>query len=496
MEAPDLSLTAPDGPAWLHLFGGLSRTDSALQAQIRQALVAAIEGRTLSAGTRLPSSRKLAKVLDVARNTVIFAYDQLLDEGYLVSHARSGVFVASLEARTRPDPTPTRPVPDGWTARFALRPSLLRHIAKPRDWQSYPYPFLFGQFDPSLFPMRRWRESVAAASSPLSVSQWASDLIDDDDPELLEQLRAQVLPRRGIWAAEGEVMITIGAQQALYLVTRLLVGPGTSVAIEDPGYPDARHMVELAGGVVWPLPVDPEGALWHDGLATCRLVVLTPGHQCPTTAILSPDRRRAVLAAARAQDAVIIEDDYDADLFAEGERALPLKSHDAEGRVIYIGSLSKVVAPGLRLGYMVAPAPVIAELRVLRRIMLRHPPSNNQRAMARFIGLGHYHGHLRRLAVALSERAAIVDAALPRHLPGFVTRRDAGAASAWIVGPDGFDARVLAEAARDAGVLIEPGDVFFANPEQGRHCFRLGFSSIRAERIEEGVRRLGRLVGS
>ena len=489
-----MSVVAPDGPAWLHLFGNVNRTDAALQAQIRQVLVAAIEGRTLSEGTRLPSSRRLADVLAVARNTVVFAYDQLIDEGYLVSVERSGVFVASLDGRAKD--APARPSSGGeeWAARFALRPSLLRHIAKPRDWQSYPYPFLFGQFDPSLFPTQSWRESVAAASTVSSINDWAGDLIDDDDSELLEQLRSHVLPRRGIWAAEGEIMITIGAQQALYLVTRLLVGPGTPVAIEDPGYPDARHMVELSGGIVRRMPVDEAGAIWGDALADCRVAILTPGHQCPTTAILSPQRRRAMLAAARAQDAVLVEDDYDADLFAEGDRAPPLKSQDADGRVIYIGSLSKALAPGLRLGYVVAPAPVIAELRVLRRIMLRHPPSNNQRAMAMFIGLGHYRGQLRRVASALSERAAILDAALPRHLPGFRARRDAGAASAWITGPDGFDARRLAETARGAGVLIEPGDVFFADPERGRRCFRLGFSSIRAERIETGLRRLGELA--
>ncbi len=494
-EISPLALPAPDGPAWRHLFGDLNRSDAALQAQIRQVLVSAIEGRTLSAGTRLPSSRKLAEVLEVARNTVVFAYEQLVDEGYLVSHERSGVFVSAVGAEAdRPCVAPAASR-DVWTARFALRPSLMRHIAKPRDWQGYPYPFLFGQFDPSLFPTQSWRESVNAASSVSSINDWAGDLIDDDDPELLEQLRAQVLPRRGIWAAKGESMITIGAQQALYLVTRLLVGAGTHVAIEDPGYPDARHMVDLAGGTVRALPVDGDGARWEDSLAECRVAIVTPGHQCPTTAILSPERRRALLEAARVHDVVIVEDDYDADLFAEGTRAPPLKSLDAHGRIIYVGSLSKALAPGLRLGYVVAPAPVISEMRVLRRIMLRHPPSNNQRAMAMFIGLGHYRGHLRRLAAALAERAALVDACLPRLLPGYAARRGAGAASAWITGPAGFDARALAEAALGVGVLIEPGDVFFAEPKRGQACFRLGFSSIRAERIEEGLARLGRLIG-
>ncbi len=489
-----MAIAARDGLVWRHLFDAMDRSDAALQAQIRQALVRAIEGRVLPVGTRLPSSRRLAETLDVARNTVVFAYEQLIDEGYLVAHERSGVFVAAegLGAR-RTAPAPAS-APDDWTARFAVVPSRFQHIRKPRDWQSYPYPFLYGQFDPALFPAASWRESVAAASSRSSIADWAGDLIDEDDPDLIEQVCAQVLPRRGVWAARDELMITIGAQQALYLVTRLLVGPGTPVAVEDPGYPDTRNMVTLAGGAIRRLPVDREGVDPDGALDGCRVAFVTPGHQCPTTVVMSRARRAALLAAAAEHGTVIVEDDYDADLFAEGSDAPPLRSLAGGGNVVYIGSLSKALAPGLRLGYVVAPAPVIAELRDLRRLMLRHPPSNNQRAMATFIALGHYRGHLMRVSAALAERAAAADAALPHALPGFTWQRGAGAASYWIEGPGRFDARATDAAARDVGVLIEPGDVFFADPERGRGCFRLGLSAIRTERIAEGLRRLGRAV--
>lgn len=484
-----------DDFAWRQLFPELDRSDTALQAQIRQALVAAIESRYLSAGARLPSSRRLAEILDVARNTVVLAYERLIDEGYLVSLERSGVFVAAEGvAAAGPAPQPAADA-DFWSERFAVRPSAMQHIVKPGDWQSYRYPFLFGQFDPALFPTASWRESVAAASSVSSINEWASDLIDEDDPELLTQLRAQVLPRRAVWAAQDEAMITIGAQHALYLLTRLLVGDGTPVALEEPGYPDMRNMVRLAGGSIGAMEVDRQGALPGPDFGGCRVAFVTPGHQCPTTAVMPIERRKALLRAAARNDVIVVEDDYDADLSAESSRVPPLKSLDPEGRVIYVGSLSKALAPGLRLGYVVAPAPVISELRVLRRVILRHPPSNNQRAMAMFIGLGHYRGHLKRLAEALEERAAIIDATLPETLPGFTWRHEAGASCYWVEGPDGFDARKAAARAREAQVLIEPGDVFFAEPERGRRCFRLGFSSIRTDRIAEGLKALGRAIG-
>ncbi len=480
--------------AWRELFRGLNRSDAALQSQVRQRLVSAIEAGRLSPGTRLPSTRRLAATLGIARNTVVFAYDRLTDEGFLVSRQRSGAFVAASRGPVRPaGAAAPGSGAAGWAAHLPRLPSGLPQISKPRDWQSYPYPFLFGQFDPSLFPIQPWRESVALASSASSVNEWAGDLIDEDDPELVAQLRAQVLTRHAVWAAPDEVMITLGAQQALYLTLRLLVGEGTGVAVEEPCYPDTRHMVHLAGGRLHPLAVDASGAVPDAGLAGCRVAVLTPGRQCPTTVTMPAERRQAFLAAARAHDLILVEDDYDADLFAEREALPPLKSLDTDGRVIYVGSLSKVLAPGLRLGYVVAPAPVLRELRVLRRIMLRHPPSNNQRAMATFISLGHYRAHLRRLSEVLAERAALMDGLLPACLPHCRWLRGPGAASYWVEGPDGLDARAVAQAARGAGVLIEPGDVFFAGGG-GQSCFRLGFSSIRTDRIASGMARLGSLV--
>ncbi len=477
--------------AWPGLFGTLDRRSPALQPEIRRRLVQAIENRQLQPQARLPSSRQLAEILGVARITVLNVYRQLVEEGYLLSRERSGVFVAPLEA-TVAVPTKTAPDAGQWDRRFAVRPGRLLNIEKPRDWQRYAYPFLFGQLDPALFPTAPWREAVKDASSVTAIQAWSADAIDDDDPMLIEQLCRQVLPRRGIWATADEVMITLGAQQALYLIIRLLVGPRSVVGVEEPGYPDMRHMASLHAGSLQRLAVDDEGAVPDAAMASCTLALLTPGHQCPTTVTMPLARRKAALELARARDIVLVEDDYDADLLSEGDAIPSLKSLDADGRVIYVGSLSKVLAPGLRLGFTVAPPPVIRELRALRRLILRHPPSNNQRAMAGFIALGHYRGHLRRVATALAGRAELLDALLPRHLPACRWQRAAGASSFWAVGPPDLDARALVSAARARGVLIEPGDVFFDDSEAGRHCFRLGFSAIRIERIMAGVTELSK----
>ncbi|WP_434853277.1 PLP-dependent aminotransferase family protein [Bradyrhizobium sp. HKCCYLS1011] len=478
---------------WGSLFQGLDRGGSFLQLQIRQMIVSAIEDGRLPLGVRMPSSRDLAALLKVSRNTIVIAYEQLVDQNFLVSRERSGYFVTGLPKQIGAAQEPAASEVDSrrWTERFALRPSTFRNIVKPLDWQAYPYPFIFGQFDPSLFPTNNWRESARAALSVPEINNWARDMIDGDDPALIEQLQRQVLPRRGIRARADEIMLTIGAQHALYLIAKLFVRGDTLVGMEDPGYPDARNIFGLLTPNVTPLRVDGEGVLPDDAFARCTLAYVTASHQCPTTAAMSRTRREEILDIAKTRDIVLVEDDYESDLIPEGNELPPLMSLDRDQRVLYVGSLSKALAPGLRLGYVVAPAPVIRELRALRRLMLRHPPLNNQRVAALFIGLGHYRSHLQQVGRVLLERARLLDELLPRALPDCRWQRGAGSTSYWISCPDGTDTRRLSEAARAEGVVIEPGDVFSINPDATRHCFRLGFSSIRTDRIAPGVTKLG-----
>ncbi|MBN9325055.1 MAG: PLP-dependent aminotransferase family protein, partial [Delftia acidovorans] len=319
-------------------------------------------------------------------------------------------------------------------------------------------------------------------------------IIDGDDPALIEQLQRQVLPRRGIRARSDEIVITIGAQHALYLIAKLFVRPTTRVGVEDPGYPDARNIFGMLTSSVTPLGTDEHGLVPDDALKRCDVAYVTASHQCPTAVVMPLARRREILDIAEAHDIALIEDDYEGALIAEGNELPPLMSLDRNQNVLYVGSLSKALAPGLRLGYAVGPAPVIRELRALRRLMLRHPPLNNRRVAALFIGLGHYRTHLHRVAGVLLERARILDELLPRHLPSCRWSRGPGSTNYWVSCPDGADAARLAEAALAEGVVIEPGNIFSANEDSTRHCFRLGFSSIRTDRIEAGMERLGSVV--
>jgi GntR family transcriptional regulator/MocR family aminotransferase len=190
---------------WSVLFRNFALNQRSLQVQIRQMIVAAIEERRLAGNARMPSSRELALALGVARNTVVLAYRQLVDEGFLESRERSGYFVADLDLGDAASPArvemraPSALGPD-WPERFGIAPSRQRNIVKKLDWLRYPFPFLYGQFDPSLFPTNDWRESARGALSVLEIQNWARDLIDGDDPELIDQLRVHVLPRAGIFA--------------------------------------------------------------------------------------------------------------------------------------------------------------------------------------------------------------------------------------------------------------------------------------------------------
>lgn len=483
---------------WASLFRLSAPCGRPLQVQIRQALVAAVQQGRLSSGARVPGSRELAECLSVARNTVVLAYQQLIDEGFLVSRERSGCYISeSARQLGAPDPAPLRQKRDpDWDRRLAApRSSVDRNIVKPRDWLSYPYPFLYGQFDPSLFPIQAWRECARMALSVLEIRDWARDFIDGDDPDLIEQLRLHVLPRRGIWAADSEIIVTLGAQQALFLLACLLVQAGrTVVGIEDPGYPDARHIFRRLGAEVAPQPVDEHGLVLDDRLGDCDIVYVTPGSQCPTTVPLSVERRRRLLDLAAERDRLIIEDDYEGELFGRGPQPASLKSLDQDGRVLYMGSFSKALAPGLRLGYLVAPEPVVRELRALRRLMLRHPPANNQRATALFLSLGHYDAHLRRLQDGLSRRAVLVEEGLTRWFPDLRDRRNLGSASVWIEGSPDLDGREFAKRASRRGVLVEPGDVFFATPEPCCGSIRLGFASIASDKVEPGLKLLAEVA--
>ncbi len=474
-----------------------------LQAQIRQMLVAAILDGVLPPDTYLPSTRELAQVLGVSRNTVIIVYQRLCDEGYLESRSREGFRVVDGGAAVAlPGAQATMPADDvqplagerdarpDWEARLRLPPSQQRNIQKRSDWRRYPYPFLYGQFDADSFPMAAWRQCCLRTLSALEANEWGHDMLLHDDASLIQQIRSRVLPQRGIQAAEDNILLTVGSQHGLYLLADLLLDHRSHVGVEEPGYPDARNIFLRRGARLLPMRVDEHGLVMSGALRQCDYVHVTPSHQCPTTVRMSIERRRALLEAAHEQDFVVIEDDYEADSNWHGETLPALKSLDRHDRVIYLGSFSKSFAPGLRLGYVVGPAQLVQEMRAMRRLNLRHPNTFMQRALGMFMAMGHYHRLQRRLSSAHAARAAAVMEAMSRHLPMCRVQPSQGGSALWVEAPAGFDSRALAERAEQQGVLIEAGDVFFMEPGSPCRCFRLGFTSIAQKDIEPGIRRL------
>lgn len=493
----------PNNPIlWAPLFERASNANLSLQGRVRQTLVSAILSGHLRPGAAAPSSRHLADSLEISRNTVVFAYQQLVAEGYLVSKERSGHFVANditkgniIGASTsETNPTCASINTTDWSQRLSSPPSRQRNIIKPANWQTLPYPFVYGQFDATQFPTAEWRGCCAKALSVLDINSWAPDLITHDDSALIHEIRTRILPRRGIWAEKEEIVITVGAQHALYLLADLLVHSHTVVGMEDPGYPDARNIFIRRTRRLVPLPIDEQGLCVTSSLKECDYLFVTPSHQCPTTVTLSMERREALLALVNDADNIIIEDDYETENCYNDEPNPALKSLDKNGRVIYIGSLSKSFAPGLRIGYIVAPKQLAHELRALRRLMLRHPSAYIQRIFAIFISLGHYHSLLRRLSLIYQERAQLLSDALSTYLPEFEYIPINGGSSCWVTGPSSLDSQKLAHMAERQGVFIEPGNVFYRSVEQGQHNrFRLGFSSIDSKNISAGIEQLSHI---
>lgn len=462
---------------------------ASLQAQIREILIEAIRLGRLKPGDGVPSTRAMASRLSVSRNTVTLAYQALVAEGFLAARERSGFFVDTQAIdgmADRPEMTRSRSGGLDWSARLAKHPGEQRNLVKPVDWQKYRYPFIYGQVDHDVFPITEWRDCVRQAMGKRWIDAWTEDRFAADDPLLVEQIARCILPLRGISADEDEILVTLGAQNALYLIAAMLVDKSTRVAIEDPGYPDMRNICALRSPHIQTVPIGPEGMLFEQA-SGADLIFTTPSHQFPTTVTMSLERRKALLAMASTRDQVIIEDDYEFETNYAGAPLPALKSLDQDGRVIYVGSLSKSLMPGLRLGFIVADRALITELRALRRLMLRHPPGNNQRATALFLANGHFDVLVRRIHRVYRERWQVMGEALDEHLPGWASPPGFGGSSYWLTGPSGMCSESLARTALDSGVVIEPGAPFFTNDSEGRRHLRLGFSSIPVEKISKGV---------
>ena len=276
---------------------------TSLQGQVREMIVSAILDRSLQPGDRLPSSRELAEHLGLSRNTVTFAYRALQDDGYLIAKHRSGFYVSedtaasdmALERRDKRHPSDGPSTPQslrtdtvGWQNRLLSHYEDIRVLQKPLNWREYTYPFVYGQADQTLFNHSEWRDCARQALGLRNFGITAGDFGQHDDPLLVEYIRTRTLPARGIIASSDEILVTMGAQNALYLLAQLLVSDDSRVIIEEPTYPDLRDILRLRTKHLHSCPVDENGIiLGGQDLTQTDLVVITPSHQCPTTATLS-----------------------------------------------------------------------------------------------------------------------------------------------------------------------------------------------------------------
>ncbi|WP_202978026.1 PLP-dependent aminotransferase family protein [Pseudomonas nabeulensis] len=495
---PTLNRTGKHDLMWRQLLPKARRNDEPLQVQLCVAFVTAILDGRLPAGTRLPSGRDLAQLTGVSRNTAVLVYERLSAEGYIESRLRDGFFVCSdispTQATQEPLPAPSAQ-PD-WQQRLKATAHMAPWADRPTVWRRVRYPFIYGQFDPRQFPLTQWRQCTRQANEVKAVDRWWQEGEDAGNAQLIDQLIRRVLPRRGIAATRDQVLLTLGRQQSFYLLARLLVRDGARIGFEEPGYMDPRNVFAYNGAQVVPLPVDEQGVVPTADYASCDYLYCTPGYQCPTGVTLSPQRRTTLLAMAAQHDQVIIEDDDDPETEYDGQALPALKAQDGNERVIYLSSLSKLLSPGLGIGYIVAPAPVIEQLRHLQRLMIRQIPGNNQVAAALFIQQGHYDRLLQQAREKLAQRAALITQALRAHLPEATFIAPTGGATLWLRLPHCHDLTQLYMEGLAQGVLFDPSSAFYMDPAVGaaNPAMRLGFGSMAKDTIVPGIEALSRVI--
>jgi DNA-binding transcriptional MocR family regulator len=440
----------------------------------------------------VPSSRDLARDLEVSRGVVVNAYEQLLAEGFLVARHGDGTRVAPLARPERPPAGSVRegaargaPVPAaraGWTADGGASSATVAYDLRP------------GAPDLSAFPRERWLSALRQALRTLPNSA-----LDYPDPAGAVELRAELAGYLGrVRAADADldrIVVTNGVAQGLFIVIRLLTAEGDRrLAVENPTSPRQLPLLRATGAELVQVPVDAEGldvaALARTG---ARAVLVTPAHQYPTGVVLSPRRRAELVAWARAVDGIVIEDDYDAEFRYDREPVGCLQGVDA-GRVVLAGSVSKSLAPGLRLGWVVAPPWLAARARGFRADTDLGAPVIEQHALVHLIASGAYDRQLRAMRRVYRTRRDALAAALRTHLPGATVHGVSAGLHLYVELPAGSsEETVVVAAAAGLGVAVQPAAPMWSGPPTGP-ALVLGYSRLGPSRLAEAAALLGQVI--
>jgi len=469
-----------------------------ITAQVYSAVKQMIVSGDLAVGKRLPSSRTFARELVVSRTTAIAVFERLAAEGLIVSRTGSGSFVSRVAEAQRPRAMVT--VGNERVATTKLADLIAE--ASPRFFQRLSHPqkpraFVTGMPALDAFPLAVW--------SRLSAKHWREprDLImgypDPNGLPLLRQAIAEHLrASRGVVCEAEQIFIVNGAQQAFDLIGRVLLNRGDAVWFENPGAIGARNSLIACGAMMVPVPVDAEGLSVEAGLSMApefRLAFVTPSHQHPLGVEMSLQRRAHLLRVVNDRDAWIIEDDYDGEFRYDGRPLPTLKSADHAERVIYVGTFSKSMFPSLRLGFYVAPQPLVAVFQRVSGAFLQGVPSSVQAVMAAFINEGHFSTHLRRMRDIYRERHEVFHDAADRLLGGLLdtARSNAGFHVVARFAQSGHQEDAVQTAAEAAGVLVSTIGRFCIDPVVDRGLV-LGVSAIDSRSIRKGVELLANVL--
>ena len=476
------------------------RAPNALYKQIYDAYRAAIVDRRLRSGQRIPSTRALATELGVSRFPVLNAYAQLLAEGYFETRVGAGTVVSSSLPEQVASNPPTaarlavaRSGPRPVSGRCSILPAF-----EPGPWLRGWGAFSVGQIAFDQFPLQVWSTLVARLCRNMGARSFNYGE-HMGSKAFRETIATYLRTARSLRCEAEQIMIVSGSQQALEISARVLLDRGSRVWVEDPGYRLARNVFALNGGNLVPVPVDNEGLNVAAGIKRCRkarAAFVTPSHQFPLGVTMSASRRLQLLDWAQNSGSWIIEDDYDSEYRYESLPIASLQGLDANSRVIYIGTFSKVLFPSLRLGYIVIPSDLVDRFLIMRRAMDICPSSFFQDVLTDFIGEGHFARHIRRMRVLYRERRnALVDS-IGKELGSMVEvlGDEAGMYLAVSLRSGGRDVQIAKRAARD-NLWLWPLSLSYLS-EVSRQGFILGFGSTAVAEVPGAVRKLRDLISS
>ena len=477
------------------------RSSTPLYKQMATSVARLIRQGLVATGSRLPATRELALAQGVSRNTVVLAYQELEIQGLVSSRVGSGTFVCrDLPGRKSLGAAPATPgrslesrLAGSWTIPHASLLAAMERMSGP-DAEAARISFASAQPDPAFLPLAEFRRSLSS-----SFRRFGAELLAVGSPAgfapLLEYLRSY-LARRGVICGPRELMVAGGIQQGLSLVARLFLDPGDTVLLENLTYPGALAVFRSLQASCVGIPLDDQG-MRTDDLAgvlrrrSAKLLYTIPTFHNPTGSTLPPDRRKRVVELCREHGVVIVEDDYAHELVFDGMEALPLKAWDEWGGTIYLGSFSESVFPGLRLCCIVAPEGIIDRLRILKQVSDLSSSPILQGALLEFLRTGHSERLLKRKRRAYRARRDALADAMKRHFPGEVRWvKPPGGLYQWVDLPPTLDAMELLAETRERGVVFAP-DRMFSVEEWKRGGFRLGFSDLTEDEIDEGARIIG-----